>query len=184
MSAGTPEPTDRTVPIGATEQIGPSTSSGTPEPTNRLPTEARGYFVVLSLAWALPVAIVGLVLAGALSTEIADPLVWAIRVAAVAVLALGGLAFPLLRWRSWRYEVRDEELDLLRGAVVVTRTLIPMTRVQHVDTTRNIIGDMFGLRSVAVHTAAGSNEIPALRPAEAEAIRDRIALLARRPDEL
>jgi uncharacterized protein len=100
------------------------------------------------------------------------------------VLAIGGVAFPLLRWRTWRYEVRDEELDLLRGAVVVTRTLIPMTRVQHVDTTRTVIGDLFDLRSVAVHTAAGSNDIPALRPGDAAVIRDRIALLARRPDEL
>jgi uncharacterized protein len=107
-----------------------------------------------------------------------------VRATAVAVLVIGGIALPLLRWRSWRYEVRDEELDLLRGAVVVRRTLIPMTRIQHVDTTRNLVGDMFGLTSVVVHTAAGSNDIPALRPAEAEAIRDRIAQLARRPDEL
>jgi uncharacterized protein len=137
-----------------------------------------------SLVWAVPAAIAGFVAAGALSSDAPGVLAWALRVAAVAALMLGGVAFPLLRWRSWRYEVRDEELDLLRGAVVVTRTLIPMTRVQHVDTRRNVIGDLFDLRSVAVHTAAGSNDIPALRPGEAAAIRDRIALLARRPDEL
>ena len=159
-------------------------SAGTPEPTQRLPREARGYFVVGALAWAAPVAIVGFVVAGALSSDAPGVLGWALRLGGIAVLLLGGVAFPLLRWRSWRYEVRDEELDLLRGAVVVTRTLIPMTRVQHVDTSRTVIGDLFDLRSVAVHTAAGSNDIPALRPGEAAAIRDRIALLARRPDEL
>lgn len=132
----------------------------------------------------MPVAIGCFVAAAALPAEAPGLLTWALRAAAVAVLTLGGVVFPLLRWRTWRYEVRDEELDLLRGAVVVTRTLIPMTRVQHVDTTRNVIGDLFDLRSVAVHTAAGSNDIPALRPGEAAAIRDRIALLARRPDEL
>ena len=159
-------------------------SAGTPEPSERLPREARGYFVLGALAWAAPVAIGAFVVAGALSSDAPGVLEWALRSAGVAVLLLGGVAFPLLRWRSWRYEVRDEELDLLRGAVVVTRTLIPMTRVQHVDTTRTVIGDLFDLRSVAVHTAAGSNDIPALRPGEAAAIRDRIALLARRPDEL
>jgi membrane protein YdbS with pleckstrin-like domain len=132
----------------------------------------------------VPVAIGCFVAVAALPADAPGLLTWALRAAAVAVLALGGVVFPLLRWRTWRYEVRDEELDLLRGAVVVTRTLIPMTRVQHVDTTRNVIGDLFDLRSVAVHTAAGSNDIPALRPGEAAAIRDRIALLARRPDEL
>jgi uncharacterized protein len=158
--------------------------AATPEPTQRLPREARGYFVLGSLAWAVPTAFAGFVAAGALSSDAPDTLAWALRAAVLAMVLLGGLAFPLLRWRSWRYEVRDEELDLLRGAVVVRRTLIPMTRVQHVDTTRTVIGDLFDLRSVAVHTAAGSNEIPALRPGEAAAIRDRIALLARRPDEL
>jgi uncharacterized protein len=158
--------------------------AATPEPTQRLPREARGYFVLGSLAWAVPTAFAGFVAAGALSSDAPDTLAWAVRAAVVAMVLLGGVAFPLLRWRSWRYEVRDEELDLLRGAVVVRRTLIPMTRVQHVDTTRTVIGDLFDLRSVAVHTAAGSNEIPALRPGEAAAIRDRIALLARRPDEL
>lgn len=132
----------------------------------------------------MPVAIGCFVAVATLPADAPGLLTWALRAAAVAVLVLGGVVFPLLRWRTWRYEVRDEELDLLRGAVVVTRTLIPMTRVQHVDTTRNVIGDLFDLRSVAVHTAAGSNDIPALRPGEAAAIRDRIALLARRPDEL
>lgn len=160
-----------------------SESAATPEPTQRLPEEARAYFVVGSLAWALPAAVGAITVAGALSSEAPDVLVWALRAAAVVVVVAGGVALPVLRWRTWRYEVRDEELDLLRGALVVTRTLIPMTRVQHVDTTRNIIGDLFDVRSVSVHTAAGSNDIPALRPNEAAAIRDRIAQLARQPDE-
>lgn len=176
--AGAPEPAAGTAPTS------PAASSSTPDPTRRLPAEARGYFVLGSLAVTLPFVIVAYVVAGALSGDVPDALVWAMRATGVAVLVIGGIALPLLRWRSWRYEVRDEELDLLRGAVVVRRTLIPMTRIQHVDTTRNVVGDLFGLSSVVVHTAAGSNDIPALRPAEAEAIRDRIAQLARRPDEL
>jgi membrane protein YdbS with pleckstrin-like domain len=142
-------------------------------------------FVLGALAWAVPVAIGCLVAAGALAGGDAPAiLTWALRAAAVLAAALGGVALPLLRWRTWRYEVRDEEIDLLRGALTVRRTLIPMTRVQHVDTQRTLLSDMFGLRSVTVHTAAGSHTIPALRPGDAAAIRDRIALLAREPDEL
>jgi uncharacterized protein len=59
-----------------------------------------------------------------------------------------------------------------------------MTRVQHVDTGRTVLSDLFELRSVTVHTAAGSHSIPALQPGEAAAIRDRIAVLAREPDDL
>jgi len=42
---------------------------------------------------------------------------WALRIAALVVAACGALVWPLLRWRTWRYEVRDEEIDLLRGAL-------------------------------------------------------------------
>jgi membrane protein YdbS with pleckstrin-like domain len=141
--------------------------------------------VLGALAWAVPVGI-GCVVGGAAlaGSDAPGVLAWLAWVVAVGVAALGGVAAPLLRWRRWRYEVRDEEIDLLRGAVVVRRTLIPMTRVQHVDTQRTPLSDLFELRSVTVHTAAGSNSIPALRPGDAAAIRDRIAVLARQPDEL
>jgi uncharacterized protein len=124
---------------------------------------------------------IGLVIGGAAVGEAVGLLLWAL---AVVVVAVGGVALPLIRWRLWRYEVRDEEIDLLRGALIVRRTLIPMTRVQHVDTQRTPLSDLFELRSVTVHTAAGSHSIPALREGDAAAIRDRIALLAREPDEL
>jgi uncharacterized protein len=141
--------------------------------------------VLGALVWAVPVGIGCVVGGGALAgSDAPGVLAWLAWALAVGVLALGGVAAPLLRWRKWRYEVRDEEIDLLRGAVVVRRTLIPMTRVQHVDTQRTPLSDLFELRSVTVHTAAGSHSIPALRPGDAAAIRDRIAVLARQPDEL
>jgi uncharacterized protein len=141
--------------------------------------------VLGALVWAVPVGIGCVVGGGALAgSDAPGVLAWLAAALAVGVVAIGGVAAPLLRWRTWRYEVRDEEIDLLRGAVVVRRTLVPMTRVQHVDTQRTPLSDLFELRSVTVHTAAGSHSIPALRPGDAAAIRDRIAVLARQPDEL
>ena len=87
-------------------------------------------------------------------------------VVAVAV-AVRVLVVPSLRWRRWRYEVRDQEIDLRRGAFTVRRTLVPMNRVQHVDTRRTVLCELFGLASVVFHTAAGDNEIPALSEADA-----------------
>ena len=138
-----------------------------------------------ALAWAVPVGI-GLVVGGAAlaGSDAPGVLGWLAWLAAAGVVVAGGVAIPLVRWRTWRYEVRDEEIDLLRGALAVRRTLIPMTRVQHVDTQRTPLSDVFQLRSVTVHTAAGSHSVPALRPGDAAAIRDRIAQLARQPDEL
>jgi membrane protein YdbS with pleckstrin-like domain len=108
----------------------------------------------------------------------------AIQVAAIALAVALLLLEPHLRWRNWRYELRDEEIDLRRGVFTVTRTLIPTIRVQHVDTKRNWLADQLGLRSVVIHTAGGSHTIPALPPATATEIRDRVAQLAQRPDDV
>jgi len=134
------------------------------------------------MAWAGPLLIGCLVAAGALASEDLPALAWLACAAGVIALAVVGVFLPLLRWRTWRYEIRDEEIDLQHGALTVRRTLIPMTRVQHVESERTAISDLFDLRSVTVHTAAGGHTIPALRPGAAAEIRDRIALLAREPD--
>jgi hypothetical protein len=80
--------------------------------------------------------------------------------------------------------VREHEIDIRRGTLAVTRTLVPMLRVQHVDTKRDLLQQGLGLATVVFHTAAGANEIPALTVAEAAQVRDRIAELARTADEL
>jgi uncharacterized protein len=106
---------------------------------------------------------------------------------AVAAVALAGAVtaiVPAVRVRTFRYEVREDEVDLRHGVLVTTRTLVPMARVQHVDTRRTALSRPFGLASVVFHTAAGSNEIPALEEHDAAAIRDRITDLARAPEDL
>ena len=92
----------------------------------------------------------------------------------VAAFAVGVVAVPELRWSRWRYEVRDEEIDLRHGTVTITRTLIPMLRVQHVDTTRGPLDQLLGLATVVVHTAAGRTTIPGARR--------RVRRAAARPD--
>jgi membrane protein YdbS with pleckstrin-like domain len=106
---------------------------------------------------------------------------WAV---AVLIGLVAVLAVPALRWRRWRWEVREHEIDIRHGTIAVTRTLVPMLRVQHVDTKRDLLQQALGLATVVFHTAAGANEIPALTVAEAGQVRDRIAELARTADEL
>ncbi|HET7579394.1 MAG TPA: PH domain-containing protein [Bacillales bacterium] len=90
---------------------------------------------------------------------------------------------PNIRWKLWRYEVREDEIDLQRGVLVVKRTLVPMVRVQHVDTKQGPILRKYGLASVTVSTAATVHEIPALSERDAALLRDRIAELARVVDD-
>jgi uncharacterized protein len=90
---------------------------------------------------------------------------------------------PSIKWRRWRYDVRDEEVELQEGIFIVKRTLIPMIRVQHVDTVQGPILRKYQLASVIINTAATSHEIPALEESEAEELRHFISNLARVADE-
>jgi uncharacterized protein len=97
-------------------------------------------------------------------------------------LVAGTLAVPALRWSRWRWDVRPEAIDIQHGTLTVRRTLVPLVRVQHVDTRRGILEQMLDLSTVVVHTAAGSHTIPLLSVYDADRLRDRIASLARTGD--
>lgn len=91
--------------------------------------------------------------------------------------------FPPLWWKRWRYEVREQEIEIQKGLFVVKRTLVPMVRVQHVDTSQGPILRKYKLATVMISTAATIHEIPALEEEEAEALRMQISRLARVADE-
>ncbi|MFD0679075.1 MULTISPECIES: PH domain-containing protein [unclassified Paenibacillus] len=104
-------------------------------------------------------------------------------VAVVLEMALDITIMPPLRWKRWRYEIREEEIDLLQGVIFVTRTVIPMVRIQHVDTHQGPILRKYGLTSVTFSTAAGKHHIPALADDTAARVRKQIAELARVTNE-
>ena len=149
----------------------------TPEPSRRLASAARW----LWRAQGLGATVAALIAAGVLSEQVGGA-VWMLLPLVVAIVAIG--VVPELRWARWRYEVRDEEIDLRHGTVRITRTLVPMLRVQHVDTTQGPLDQALGLATVVVHTAAGRTTIPALDDEYAGRLRDQIARLARTADEL
>ena len=146
----------------------------TPEPARRLSDTARWL-------WRME-GLIATVVAFIAATAVGTGALWLLL--PLAVLGIGVGLIPELRWSRWRYEIRDEEIDLRHGTVTVTRTLIPMLRVQHVDTTRGPLDQLLGLATVVVHTAAGKTTIPALDEEYAGRLRDRIATLARTADEL
>ncbi len=100
----------------------------------------------------------------------------------LAALVLGTPLVPAFRWRRWRWEVREHEIDLRRGTLVLRRTLIPMARVQHVETERGVLEQLFDLATVEIHTAAGAHKIPLLSERDAGLLRARIGELARTDD--
>ena len=106
----------------------------------------------------------------------------ALAVLALAIVMVG--VVPPLRWRMWRYEIRPDEIDLQRGILWIDRTLVPLARIQHVDSRQGPLQRRFGLSTVVFYTAAGPNHIPELSTSVAAEVRDRIAALTREQDEL
>ncbi len=143
-----------------------------PEPAQRLLKAAR-------TLWRVQAAALGLVATAGVSSTLG---VWGLAVLVAAVA--GALVVPEVAWRRWRYEVREEEIDLRRGLITVKRTLVPIRRVQHVDTSTGVLQSMFDLATVTFHTAAGQTEIPSLTRGDAERVRRRVGELARTRDDV
>jgi membrane protein YdbS with pleckstrin-like domain len=125
----------------------------------------------------IAVAAIGTAAGAALGIAVAIVIIGSALVFIAAVLAI-----PPLRYRRWRWDLRPEAIDIRHGTFTVRRTLVPLVRVQHVDTRRGILEQMLDLSTVVVHTAAGSHTIPYLRPSDAAELRDRIAALTRTDD--
>lgn len=86
---------------------------------------------------------------------------------------------PYLRYRRWRYEIRERDLFLSRGSWFYVLTLIPFDRIQYVETQQGPLDLAFGVMQLIVYTAAGrAARIPGLAPDEAEALREELSKVA------
>jgi membrane protein YdbS with pleckstrin-like domain len=155
-------------------------------PREHLDPRARTmWYVAEVIQTAIWLVIVGVTAAAVIRFTSIDSR-WVILAAAVIFVfsIVEGAISPALRYRYWRYEIRDDEVDLQHGVLMKTRQLVPMSRIQHVDTRRGPLQQRFGLSSVVFFTAAGSMEIPALSQVHAADVRNRIAELAKVHDDL
>ena len=156
------------------------------EPAERLNPQAKYLWRITGALGALPLLAVGAFVSWALLKVMEVPLLLGILpfLAALALFVVLVGVVPDLRWRRWRYEIREDEVDLQRGIVWISRTLVPLARIQHVDTQSGPLQRRFGLATVVFYTAAGPNQIPELSAPVAAEARDRIAELTRGQDEL
>lgn len=141
------------------------------------------------LLWMGRAVITAAVLAGisALAVRfVAPPWVPGWTPAAVFVgFAVLGVVLAVLRYRVWRFEVRDDSLYLERGVFTRVRTVVPFVRIQHVDTSRSPIERSAGLASTVVYTAGSRGadvSVPGLGTGEADDLRERLKRLAIRSE--
>lgn len=152
---------------------------------NKLDPRIKNVWRINDCIWIIIIALFCIVpfLFVALIDE--EDLAWANTVVLIEIVALVVLLIlflgilPSIRYARWRYRVSDDYLDIRKGIIWRSHYVIPFIRVQNTDTKQGPIMRLFGLSSVTVATAAGEHEIPGLRTAEAQVLRDKAAELAR-----
>jgi membrane protein YdbS with pleckstrin-like domain len=132
-----------------------------------------------------------LVLAGvALSAWVGPLAAFAGMVPLGIFLGLLVLTWPVLSYQRFRYAVRgDDALDpapppgagtlwIRQGVLFQAETVIPLSRIQHVDSRQGPIERILGLSRVMVFTASGmvpDGGLPGLDQARAADLRDKLA---------
>lgn len=84
---------------------------------------------------------------------------------------------PILRFRYWRFEVRDEEIYLERGVLTRIKTVAPYRRIQHIDVQQSVLERMSQLGKLVIYTAGtrGADVVlPGLPIEYAEDLRDKL----------
>jgi hypothetical protein len=84
---------------------------------------------------------------------------------------------PLLRYKFWKFEVRDEEIYLERGIFTRVKTTAPYRRIQHLDVQQSILERFAHLGKLVIYTAGTRGAdvvIPGLPIEYAEDLRDRL----------
>jgi membrane protein YdbS with pleckstrin-like domain len=97
-------------------------------------------------------------------------------IAPLIALAVVILA-PKRIYRHLRYGLSRDYLQVLRGWMFHSDTIVPLVRVQHLDVTRGPFDKFFGTATLVIHTAGTHNSIvtvPGLAPERAEEIRELI----------
>jgi membrane protein YdbS with pleckstrin-like domain len=142
--------------------------------------------LLVALCLFIPLIIVWLALSSELSgaelqqaSAVITVLAIVFAAVSIALIIVFVVVYPSIRYARWRFEVFEEEIDIYKGIVWRKRTIIPLIRVQNVDTRQGPILRANGLAAFTVSTAAGGHDIPGLAVAEADELRDRVAILAR-----
>ena len=95
----------------------------------------------------------------------------------IVICSVWTLIVPKLRYRFWRYELREEDLFAIRGIWNRVQTIVPLRRIQHLDVAQDLIEGNYNVARLVVHTAGTRSTdvvIPGLPYEEAVRLRDTV----------
>ena len=94
--------------------------------------------------------------AGVLSiAELVPP--WAIAIPVLILAAVLVILLPMKRFRSRGYDMADDRLRVVKGVMFHADTVVPFSRVQHLDVEQGPLERAFGIARLILHTAGTHN---------------------------
>jgi membrane protein YdbS with pleckstrin-like domain len=132
------------------------------EPSQRVSLRAPAYWrvraaVVATLSWALAL---GAVVAALLVPSGWWTVLFWPSAAGLLLAPLPGLTVvPRIRYRVHRWEVTDIAVHVRHGWLGRTDEIVPLSRVQTVDSTQGPLMRAYGLRTVTVQTASAHGTV-------------------------
>ncbi|MEP6562814.1 MAG: PH domain-containing protein, partial [Nakamurella sp.] len=109
---------------------------------------------------------------------------WGIVGIVVGLVAVAMVVLPPIRYRVFWYAISETEIDIQHKIIFIERSVIPMHRVQSLQTERGPLADHYRMTNLKIKTAAGSVSISGLDRAQADALCDRISKLADITDDV
>lgn len=133
----------------------------------------------IKIVWRISGTLVALGLTGAAAVPLLALDISALAIIPIAISCSAiGLATANVQYARWRYEIRERDLFLSKGVVFHRLILVPLDRIQFVETKQGPLDRSFGLTQIVVHTAGGHVGIPGLEPREAERLREELAAVS------
>ena len=84
---------------------------------------------------------------------------------------------PARKYRHWGYDMGIDRLRIVRGYMFYRDTIVPFSRIQHIDVDQGPIDRRYDLATLTVHTAGNHNSkvaLPGLLHADALVMREAI----------
>ncbi|MCR8843270.1 PH domain-containing protein [Paenibacillus sp. SC116] len=100
-------------------------------------------------------------------------------IGAIVLFVLFVFIWPRLEYQYFAFAVHEEEMEIKQGVWFRSHVLIPMSKVQHVETETGPLLRTYGLASTMIVTAAGTHKISGLLQKEADELKSYIGKLAR-----
>lgn len=115
---------------------------------------------------------------GALAFEAAELLPRGVTAIPLVLLLVWLVIYlPMRRYQTRGYDMADDRLRVVKGVLFHADTVVPFSRVQHLDVEQGPLERAFGIARLILHTAGSHNAsvtLPGLWHADAVAMREEI----------